>query len=100
MNDYQDLMNEYQEIKNKITQESVNILNAIVRIKTFLTGIESVQTHMLMIPEQKIKAYENIDKDIVAFSNNLMNIKNSADFEIMAPLNNLLESTNEVVNKV
>ena len=96
MNDYQDLMNEYQEIKNKITQESVNILNAIVRIKTFLTGIESVQTHMLMIPEQKIKAYENIDKDIVSFSNSLMNIKNAADFEIMAPLNNLLESTNEV----
>ena len=100
MNDYQDLMIEYQDIKNKINQESTNVLNAFIRIKTFHTGIESFQSHILMIPEQKLKEYENIDKDIVSFSNNLKNIKNSADFELISPLNNLLEGSNEICKQI
>ena len=96
MNDYQDLMNEYQDVKDKINQEALNILNAVMRIKTFLTGIDTFNSNILMFPEQKPKAYENIDKSIVSFSKNLMKLKNTTDKEIVLPLNNLLESANEI----
>ena len=96
MNDYHDLMNEYQDVKNEISQQSLNVLSAVIRIKSFYTGIENLRSNIKMIPGQKPKAYEKIDKDIIDFSKNLMKFKNDGDNEIIIPLNNLLESANMI----
>ena len=96
MNDYNDLMNEYQDVKNKISQESFNVMNTIFIIKAFENGIESFKNNILKSPKDKPKAYENIDKDIILFSNKLIKIKYSLENELILPLNKLVESVNTI----
>ena len=99
MNDYNDLMNEYQDVKNKISQESFNVMNTVFIIKAFENGIESFKNNILKSPKDKPKAYENIEKDIILFSNKLIKIKYSLENEIIIPLNNLVESVNTICSQ-
>ena len=97
MKDYNDLMNEYQDVKNEITQESINISNTLIRIKTFQTGIDSLNNSISMIPGLKQnKIFDKIDDDLFSFSKNLQTNFNYCNNEIIFPLNNLIESANSI----
>ena len=99
MNDYNDLMNEYQDVKNEITQEKKNISNTLIRIKTFQSGIESLNNNIIVIPEQnQLKIFKLIDKNSSNFSNQLMSIYNLMDNQIIQQLNNLIESADDICN--
>jgi len=99
MNDYNDLMNEYQDVKNEITQEKKNISNTLIRIKTFQSGIEYLNNNILVIPEpNQLNIFKLVDKNSANFSKQLMSIYNLFNNEIIAQLESLIESADEICN--
>ena len=99
MNDYNDLMNEYEDVRNEIGEESQNILNAILRVKTFQAGLELLSDNILIIKEKKTKYFENLDESIIDFSMKLVKSKNIIENEVNCPLKSLLDSTKDVSQK-
>jgi len=96
MNDYNDLMNEYEDVKKEIAEESQNILNAILRVKTFQAGLDLFSDNILIIKDKKTKYFENIDESIIDFSKKLVSTKNIIENEVNCPLKSLLDSTKDV----
>ena len=96
MNDYNDLMNEYEDVKKEIAEESQNILNAILRVKTFQAGLDLFSDNILNIKDKKTNYFENIDESIIDFSKKLVSAKNIIENEVNCPLKSLLDSTKDV----
>ena len=96
MNYYNYLMNEYEDVKKEIAEESQNILNAILRVKTFQAGLDLFSDNILIIKDKKTKYFENIDESIIDFSKKLVSTKNIIENEVNCPLKSLLDSTKDV----
>ena len=71
MNDYHDIMKEYQEINSELEQESDKISGALIRIKSFLNGIDSLEKNFLMVPESTNPIFNSIDNDFFLLSKEL-----------------------------
>ncbi len=102
MNDYSDLMNEYQDVKSEITEQSTNVKNLLNRIQSFYTGIDNLRKELKNnLKSQTIKSevYKKVDEDTIVFTKKIKHFKNSGENEIIAILNNLVESADAITKK-
>ena len=102
MNDYSDLMNEYQDVKSEIAEQSTNVKNLLDRVQSFYTGIDNLRKELKNnLKSQIIKSevYKKIDEDTIIFTKNIKHFKNSGESEIIAILNNLVESADAITKK-
>ena len=94
MNDYHDIMKEYQEINSELQIESDKISASIIRIKSFVNGIDSLAQNILMVPESTNPLFNSINNNFDLFSKELKTQNSSIHEDLIIPLQNLFQGMN------